>query len=161
MIETRNWWVSAGFAVALALGTAACGDPSEEEVAPPEIAEVELEPAEIEPSEVDPAEIEFEAAFPLEAEDVGDVMIASGTVVGTPGPAGFFIEVEGNRVVFVESTQSVEAGERVSAIGPLAVVEVATFAGWEEDLLTDADPVWLVVREYFIDATSVQPLTDS
>ena len=132
----------------LVLSLPAC-EPQEEEVLPPEIAEIEHEAD---------GDVEFEQAFPLTVDDIGDTMLVSGTVVGTPGPAGFFVRTEGNRVVFVRAHASVSAGERVEVKGPLRAIDEAGFAGWERDLLGDVDPVWLVARLYFVEARTVTPL---
>ena len=140
----RRLATAAGLALSFSL--LACGDPDEDEVRPPELAEVER----------DDGEVEFERAFPIEAEDVGDTMLVSGTVVGKPGPNGFFVRTEGNRVVFVDTQDSVSAGQRVRAVGPLRTIDAAAFAGWERDWLGDIDPVWAVVRLYFVDADSVR-----
>ena len=134
--------------VLIAFAALACEERAEDEIRPPDIAEVEVEPG----------EVEFEAAFPLEPDDIGDVMLATGTVVGVPGPHGFFLKGEGAELIFVEVDSAVFAGQRVRAVGPLAAADAAVFVGWEADLLSDPDPLWAVVRGYYIDATRVEPL---
>ena len=129
----------------LALAVAAC-ESAEEEVRPPEIAEIEREAG---------GDIEFEEAFPLTTDDIGDRLLVSGTVVGTPGAAGFFVRSEGNQVVFIQSADSVAAGQLVEVKGPVRAIDEAAFAGWERDFLGDVDPVWLVARLYYVVADTV------
>ncbi|HEV2076094.1 MAG TPA: hypothetical protein VGR10_07620 [Thermoleophilaceae bacterium] len=102
-----------------------------------------------------PAEVQFERALPITAEDVGDLMLASGTVVGKPGPNGFFLRTAGDNVVFVQSAVPVTAGQQVNVAGPLEAAEVALFDGWERDLLGNLEADWDLLRLYYIRASSV------
>ena len=145
---SRRAWVGGTMIILLSCSVTACGDRDRDNVAPPAMAEVER----------DDGEIEFERAFPLEAEDLGDTMLISGTVVGKPAPNGFFVRTEGNQVVFVDATDSVTAGQMVRAVGPLRAIDASAFAGWERDWLGDIDPVWLVVRLHYVDADSVRKI---
>ena len=144
----RSAWVGGTMIALLAWSLTACGDRDRDEVAPPAMAEAER----------DDGEVEFEYAFPLEAEDIGDRMLVSGTVVGKPGPNGFFVRTEANRVVFVDAADSVTTGQMVRAVGPLRAVDASAFAGWERDWLGDIDPVWFVVRLHYVDADSVRSI---
>ncbi len=137
-------------ALVVALALSGCdAEPREAEVRPPEVAEVETEAG----------EVEFEQAYPLTADDVGDTILASGTVVGKPGPAGFFLRAEGNRILFIESTDSVKAGQRVRAVGPLKTATAAAFQEWERETLgDDIEAEWELVRLYYVDANSVTPI---
>lgn len=97
-------------------------------------------------------------AFPMTAEDVGDLMLVSGMVIGKPGPAGFFVRTEGNRVSFIESTDSVTVGQRVRVIGPLQVAEMPVFDGWEREFLGGVEPDWDLLRLYYVRANAVTVL---
>ena len=145
---SRRAWLAGSVIAFLSWSLIACGDRDRDDVAPPAMAEVER----------DDGELEFEHAFPLEAEDIGDTMLVSGTVVGKPGPNGFFVRTEANRVVFVDAADSVVAGDMVRAVGPLRAIDASAFAGWERDWLGDIDPVWLVVRLHYVDADSVRKI---
>ncbi|MGH7720082.1 MAG: hypothetical protein ACREON_14730, partial [Gemmatimonadaceae bacterium] len=118
------WPISMSLVLTLAL--AGC-EPEEAEVRPPEIAEIDSVAG----------RVEFEEAYPLTTDDIGDIILASGSVVGNPGPVGFFLRAEGNRVIFVESTQPASAGQRVRAVGPLRTAAVAVFQEWERETLGD------------------------
>ena len=128
----------------------------------PEVAEVEVEPRAV---EVSPegvaveAEVRLEDAFPLTAEDVGDVIVATGTVVGTPLPTGFFLKTEGIEVFLVESTVPVAPGARVRVVGPLGMVTQAVFDEWEVDSFqSEVEAEWDIQHRWFIDATAVTPV---
>ncbi|HET7321634.1 MAG TPA: hypothetical protein VFI96_03995 [Longimicrobiaceae bacterium] len=150
-IRGRSRVLGAAAALMLAFAVTACDEPQEAEVAPPEVAEVDVEPAEVPPHD-------FEKAFPITDDDVGDIMLVTGTVVGEPGPAGFFVRAEGNRVVFVKSAEPVTLGQSVRAIGPVQAADVTVFEGWEHDFLGDVDPEWEMVQLFYVAANSVTPL---
>lgn len=144
-------WASA-LAVILALGVAACesegGEAEMGEV--PEVAEVETEAGAL------------EEALPLTAEDVGDIMLVTGTVVGTVIPDGFFVATEHGLVLFVETDETVVPGELVSVTGPLQSVEVPVFDEWETDALEgEIEAEWDMLEAYYIDAGSIATPVDS
>ena len=142
-----------GFATSLLL-LGAC-QPREVEVAPPPaVAEAPARPAPA-AAVVAPVEVQFERALPITAEDVGDLLVARGTVVGKPGPNGFFLRTDRNRVVFVESTEPVALGRQVRVVGPLQAAEVPVFDGWQRDLLGNLEADWDLLRLYYIRASSV------
>ena len=138
-------------ALAAGLGLAGC-DAEPDEV--PETAEVEVEPME--------AELEFDEELVLGPEDVGETLMATGWVSGTPLPGGFFLRTEDARLIFVETVEpEVSAGDQVRVIGPLVVTEVAVFEGWETDAFEDElEAEWDLERAYFIDAVTVTPLDE-
>lgn len=125
-----------------------------------------VEPAEVEakirPGEAtvmtEAAEVEFEKAFPVTSEDIGDLMLVSGSVVGRPGSAEFFVRTEGNRVAFIQSNQAVSLGQRVEVVGSAQAADVAVFEGWEHEFLGDLEPGWNVLRIYYVRANAVAAL---
>lgn len=131
----------------LVLGLAGCG---------PEDEGQQIDVADATAERSDPAGLEIEKAYPIDAEDVGTVLRAGGTVVGKPELDGFFLEAEDDRVLFIKSAQPVTVGQRVRAVGPLRIADLAIFEAWERDLLGDTDPTRLI-QLFYIDATSVTP----
>lgn len=129
------------------LGLMSCG--REEEVREPATAETE-------PQLVVPGAVELEKALPITAEDVGDVILVSGTAIGKPAISGFFLQTAGNRVLFVESNQAVTVGQRVRAAGPLRVADKTIFKAWERDILAGSGAEKLI-QLFYIDADSVVP----
>ena len=123
-----------------------CGTDDE---APPAAAEAAVEANA-------PEGLELEEAYPINSEDVGTVLRARGTVVGKPQLDGFFLEADGDRVLFIKSAQPVTVGQQVRAVGPLRVADLEIFKAWERDLLGDADATRLI-QLFYIDATSVTP----
>ncbi len=137
--------------LAAALAVAACETEYEEaelgEV--PEVAEVEMEPE----------EIELEEAYPLTAEDLGDRLLVTGTVVGSVLPGGFFVASEGGLVLFVETDHVAIPGEMVSVTGVLEAAETTVFDEWEVDALEgEIEAEWDVIPLYYLDAGSVSSI---
>ena len=162
-----TWWSPALTLVAstLLIGTlvsACANEPEEPQI--PDVAEVEVEPAEVKERpggvEIELPEIRLENAFPLTDEDEGDLVIATGTVVGKPGASGFFLRTESNKVLFVESTTiPVRTGDAVSIIGPLRKATVAIFEGWEKDAFENQlEAEWELTDLWYIEAVSVSRL---
>ena len=143
---------------AQAVALTGCDDEAEiDEV--PEVAEVDVDAVAVPvgPDSVAiAAQIELEETFPLDADDVGKIIVATGTVVGTPLPVGFFLRTEGLQVIFVETTVPVAKGDRVRVVGPLTRATVAVFDGWEHDALEgQVEAEWDVQETWYIPATSV------
>ena len=114
----------------------------------PEVAEVDAEPTE--------GALELEEALPLTEEDVGDMMLVTGTVTGTVIPAGFFVATEHGRVLFVETTEAVTPGEVVTVTGPLQSATTLVFEEWETQALQgEVEAEWDMLRTYYIDGGSV------
>ena len=103
-----------------------------------------------------PEGLELERAYPINAEDVGSVLRAHGTVLGKPQLDGFFLEAEGDRVLFIKSAQPVTEGQQVRAVGPLRIADLEIFEAWERDILGDTDATRLI-QLFYIDATAVTP----
>ncbi|HEU4452098.1 MAG TPA: hypothetical protein VFR81_03525 [Longimicrobium sp.] len=133
-------------------GLAACGDEAEvDEV--PEVAEVKVDSG---PGGV--VEVKLEEEYPLGPEDVGKLIYATGTVVGTVVPAGFFLKTEANQVIFVATAQPVNPplGDAVRVVGPLRASTAAIFEGWKTDALEgEVEAEWQLVTTYFIEAAAV------
>lgn len=115
------------------------------------------EVAEVEPEDTDEGEVDFQEALPLTVEDVGDVMLVTGTVIGTVLPnEGFFVATEHGEVLFVESAEQVTPGQLVTVTGPLQSAEVPVFDEWEMEALQDEiEAEWEMMRTYYIEAGSV------
>jgi hypothetical protein len=137
-------------ALAAVFGLAACGEAEMDEV--PETAEIEgIE-------ETGALELEEEAVLGL--DDVGEDIMATGWVVGLPLPNGFFLRTEDDRVVFVDTDASVQTGDVVRVMGPLAAAEAVVFEGWEGDAFDAGfEAEWDVETVVYIDAASVTPST--
>lgn len=136
-------------AFALCVVLSACGGEDQRENVPP-AAEIELGQG---------GEEKLEDATPLTDDDIGEVVVATGEVVGNPLPNGFFLRTGANEVVFVASEEQVRSGEQVRTVGPLARVEAATFRGWRVDALEGTvQAEWDVLDTYYITATSVSKL---
>ena len=113
----------------------------------PEAAEVEAEPS---------GEVELEEALPLTAEDVGDRMLITGTVIGTVIPDGFFVATEHGRVLFVESTEAPVPGELVTVTGMLQSAAVPVFEEWEvQALQNEIEAEWDMLRTYYLEGGSI------
>ena len=150
MDSTIGRWTTVLTLVA-AVGLAGCDTEGEQA----EIGEVP-EVAEMEPGEAEAGEIALEEALPLTAEDVGDMMLVTGTVIGTVIPNGFFVATEHGEVLFVETTEMAVPGELVSVTGTLEAVEVPVFEEWETEALeNEIEAEWQMMRSYYIDAGSV------
>ena len=134
----------AGFLVVV--GLVGCGS---EDEAPAAAAEAVVEANA-------PEGLEIARAYPIDAEDVGSVLRARGTVVGKPQLDGFFLQTEDGRVLFIESPQPVTVGQQVQAVGPLRIADLAIFKAWERDILGDTDATRLI-QLFYLDATSVTP----
>ena len=141
--------------------TACEPDPAEiDEV--PEVAEVATEPVGV---AVGPegaavvAEIRLEELYPLEEDDVGKVIMATGTVVGQPIPGGFFLRTEGNQVLFVRTTTPVSPGSTVRVVGPLGMATAAVFDEWSVDALEgQIEAAWEIQHQWYVEATGVTPV---
>ena len=130
-------------------GLAACGEAEMDEV--PETAEVEAEPLE--------GELELEEELVLGLDDVGETIMATGWVSGVPLTTGFFLRTEDNRVIFVETTEQVSAGQTVRVQGPLVATETMVFEGWEAEAFEAGfEAEWDVETALYIDATTVTPM---
>ena len=137
-------------------------DPAEiDEV--PEVAEVEVDPVAV---TIGPegttvvAEVRLEELFPLGTDDVGKVIMATGTVVGRVVPQGFFLRTEGSQVLFVRTTTPVTPGAAVRVVGPLGMATVAVFEDWEVDALEgEIQAEWDIQHRWYVDASSVTPVT--
>jgi hypothetical protein len=146
-----------------ALLLSACEDEAEiDEV--PEVAEVEVEPGrvEVEPGRVviDVPDVEFEEeSLPFSDDDLGEMIMANGYVVGVPLANGFFLRTEGNHVIFVKSTQPVAPGDGVRVVGPVRKTTHAIFDAWETEALgTELVAEWKLTDIYYIDAVSVEDI---
>ena len=128
------------------VGLVGCGS---EDEAPAAAAEVAVEANA-------PEGLELARAYPIDAEDVGSVLRARGTVVGKPQLDGFFLQTEDGRVLFIESPQPVTVGQQVQAVGQLRIADLAIFKAWERDILGDTDATRLI-QLFYLDATSVTP----
>ena len=114
----------------------------------PEVAEVETQPME--------PEIELEEALPLTEEDVGDILLITGTVTGAVIPEGFFVATEHGRMLFVESTEMVTPGELVTVTGELQSATTLVFDEWEMEALEgEVEAEWDMLRTYYVEAGSV------
>lgn len=136
------------FGLITAMGLSACDDEAE----PDEVPEVGR-------LEVEPGEIELEEVFPLTPADTGQVVVATGTVVGRPLPNGFFMRTEGAQVLFVVSPAAtpVNPGDTVRVAGPLHLATAAVFEGWERDALEgEIQAEWKVQPLYFVEAAAVE-----
>lgn len=140
-------------ALALCFGLIACGEAEVEEV--PETAEMEDFDTGAEPGEA----LELDEETFLGPDDIGEDIMATGWVVGLPLQNGFFLRTEDDRVIFVESDRSVQPGETVRAMGPLAGAEAVVFEGWETDAFDAGfEAEWDVETVVYIDAYSVLPV---
>ena len=136
--------------LAVAFGAAACGEAELEEV--PETAEVE--------SDDDMGDLELDEETVIGADDVGEDLMATGWVAGMPLPNGFFLRTEDDRVIFVETDESVEMGQEVRVAGPLVATEATVFEGWEGDAFeTGFEAEWDVETVVYIDAFMVDTMT--
>jgi hypothetical protein len=128
--------------------TACRGDPDEV----PEVAEVE----------VDRGEVKLEdKILPLSAEDIGDVILATGSVVGKPLPNECFLKTERNQVLFVEHAEpsEVRAGDTVRVTGPLAMAATTVFDGWKLDALEGKiEAAWKILPLWYLKAAQVQKM---
>ena len=132
--------------LALLAGTAGC----EAERAEAEIGEVP-EIGELEP-QVDEDGVELDEALPLTREEVGDIILATGAVLGEPLADGFFLETEYDQIIFVASDLEPRPGEIVNVSGPLVEASGAAFDRWEAAAFEDeleAEYQW--VRLFYID----------
>lgn len=164
-MRNRVWCdgrLSVWTAVLLVAGVSVSGCKREADAnAVPPVAEVDAKPPDVEakPGEVEVklGEVELKNALPLGAEDVGKVIMATGTVVGAVQPAGFFVKTaDGNHVIFVRSTTPVATGDKVRVTGPLALGNVAVQKQIQADALKGvAVAEWDIIPTYVIDATSV------
>jgi hypothetical protein len=115
--------------------------------------------------EVDEGEVRLEDKhLPLSSEDIGDVILATGTVVGTPLPNGFFLKTERSQVLFVEEPQpsEVKSGDTVRVTGPLAMAAVAAFEGWKADALEgEIEAEWQILPLWYVRAAQVHHLNRS
>ena len=68
-------------------------------------------------------EVELDEANLLAEEDLSDILLVSGTLIGQPVKDGFFVRTEYDRVIFVQSSAEVELGEIVSVAGVLEAAE--------------------------------------
>jgi hypothetical protein len=146
-----------------ALLLSACEDEAEiDEV--PEVAEVEAEPGrvEVEPGRVniDLPDVELEEeSLPFTDDDLGEMIMANGYVVGVPLANGFFLRTEGNHVIFVRSDQPMTGGGAVRVVGPLRKATHAVFDSWEADAFgTELEAEWKLVDIYYIDAVSIEDI---
>ena len=131
-------------AAVVIVATGCSNEPEPNQV--PEVGKVEIEDG----------EVKLEEKFPLSPDDVGDVVMATGTVTGAPLPSGFFLLTEGNQVIFVESAAQVAPADHVRVVGPLGVAAVGTFDGWKRDALTGLQVAdWDVLETWMIRASSV------
>ncbi len=149
LIGRTGRWATV-FALIAAVGLTGCDtEGGEAEIGEvPEVAEVEAEPME--------GELELEEALPLTEEDVGDILLVTGTVVGTVIPEGFFVATEHGEVLFVESTEPTVPGEMVTVTGPLQSATTLVFEEWEtEALQNEVEAEWQMVRTYYVEGQSV------
>ncbi|MGH7461902.1 MAG: hypothetical protein ACREMA_12880 [Longimicrobiales bacterium] len=150
------------FAVLLAATLGGCKNKADlDEI--PEVAEVKTKPAELKVDdnkvELKPAEISLEEKFPLRKSDVGKTFYVAGTVIGTPGPQGFFLRTEGNQIVFVNSTTALLPGQAARAVGTLNQATTAVFKGWKKEMLGhDVKAEWKLHELWYLEASAVQPL---
>lgn len=143
--------MAAGLAVVF--GLAACGEAELGEV--PEAAEIEGFEADAPPGE----RLELEEETVLGADDIGANLMATGWVAGLPLPNGFFLRTEDDRVIFVDSDQSVQPGEAVRVIGQLTATDAVVFEGWEADAFDAGfEAEWDVETIVYLDANSVTPV---
>ena len=140
------------FLMIAAGGVAACNgdddayDELGNEAPVPEVAEVRAEGG----------EVRLEDALPLTNEDVGRIVVATGEVVGEPLPVGFFMVLPTMDVIFVETAEQVQPGERVRVMGALDKATAAVFNGWRVDALENHIlEEWTITDLWFIEATSV------
>ena len=146
--RTGRWATVFALGVAVAL-TGCDTEGGEAEIGEvPEVAEVETEPMQ--------AELELEEALPLTEEDVGDIILVTGTVIGTVIPEGFFVATEHGEVLFVESTEPTTPGELVTVTGPLQSATTLVFEEWETEALQgEVEAEWQMLRTFYVDAGSV------
>ena len=98
----------------------------------------------------------LEDALPLTDDDIGRVIVATGEVVGTPLPVGFFMVLPTMDVIFVETAEQVQSGERVRVMGALDKATAAVFNGWRVDALENHIlEEWTITDLWFIEATSI------
>ena len=130
---------------AVVIVSSGCSDEAEPNQVP-EVARVEVEDG----------EVKLEEKFPLSPDDVGDVVMATGTVTGAPLSHGFFLLTEGNQVIFVESAAQVAPADHVRVVGPLGVAAIGTFDGWKRDALTGLQVAdWDLLETWMIRASTV------
>ena len=115
----------------------------------PETAEVEVEDG----------ALEYDEELVLTARDAGETILATGWVSGAPMEEGFFLRTEADRVIFVESQDSVATGDAVRVTGPLAATQVPVFEEWEADAFDAGFELeWDVETALYIDAATVEPM---
>ena len=137
------------FTIAVLVGLAGCGEAELEEV--PETAEIT--------SDEDVHELELDEETVLGADDIGSDIMATGWVSGAPLQNGFFLRTEDDRVIFVETDQSVAAGDQIRVLGPLVATQAPVFEGWEAEAFeTGLEAEWDMETIAYIDAFSVSPI---
>lgn len=101
-------------------------------------------------------EVRLEDTLPLTDEDIGRVIVATGEVVGTPLPIGFFMVLPTMEVIFAQTAEQVQAGQRVRVMGPLDRAAAAMFSGWRVDALgNQVLEEWTITELWYIDVTSL------
>ena len=160
MLSTSRFWSTAVLITAATLG--GCKSKADMDKVP-EVAEVKTRPGEIkvEPDKIEmkPAEVSLEEKFPLRKGDIGKTFYVAGTVVGTPGPLGFFLKTEGNEVIFINTTTSLMAGQAVRAVGTLNQAKTAEFKGWKKSMLgRELKAEWKLQDLWYLDASAVQSM---
>ena len=102
------------------------------------------------------ARVQLQDLFPLAPDDVGKIVVATGTVVGVVIPAGFFLRTDGGHVLFVQTAVPVAPGATVQVVGPLQKATVAVFDGWKTNALGGKiQPDWDLEDLWYVDATAV------
>ena len=149
MERTAGRWALA-LALVAAVGLTGCDtEGGEAEIGEvPEVAEIEG---------ADNGELDLEEALPLTAEDIGDRMLVTGTVIGTVIPDGFFVATEGGEVLFVEALEpNPIPGELVTVTGVLQSAEIPVFEEWETEALeNEIEAEWQMMRTYYLEGGSV------
>jgi hypothetical protein len=129
MLKSRNLASLTAAALAMSVAFAACTAPEEDVQEIPEVTEVE--------QDEDTGARELERETVLGPGDEGETILATGWVEGKPLDNGFFLRTEFNRIVFIETTQDVAAGESVRVQGQVRRSDAEAFNGWEVGALGD------------------------
>ena len=93
---------------------------------------------------------------PLEPEDRGATVTATGWVTGAPILDGFFLLTPEDREIFVADEQPLERGDPVRVVGIVAETDSATFRAWRVQAYEEMDaPDTRLETGFFIEASDV------
>ena len=99
---------------------------------------------------------QIDGQFIPRSEHKGRSVVVAGRVSGRALPHGFFLRVDGDRLVFVQTTDVVRLDDSVQVAGTLQPMEIPVFDEWEFQALgRPVRPDWDVMRAWYIEAREV------